>query len=106
MNNQIVSNILIRPDAYLIVEAVKSALDKEEESRSNFLDEISEEDRSEFINGEIVKPSPECLRDNRVSALLLRLIGICDEAAARRYRVWQAYDKAYSQCLSPGYLFL
>jgi Uma2 family endonuclease len=77
MNSSIISRILESPDAYLIVDAAERALEKERELRLKFLDEITDDDRVEFINGEIIKHAPECLKHNRVNGLVLRLLGLC-----------------------------
>ena len=76
MSSRIYSKILDRPDAYLIVDAVKTALDREKEIRLKFYDDITEEDKAEFINGEIIMHSPVMMRHNHVMGLLLRLLSI------------------------------
>ncbi|NIJ50974.1 Uma2 family endonuclease [Dyadobacter arcticus] len=60
----------------MIIEAVKAALDKEKETRLKFYDNITEEDKAEFINGEVIMHSPVMMRHNHVTGLLLRLLGI------------------------------
>ncbi len=76
MGRRIFSKILDRPDAYLIVQAVQAALDKEKEIRSKFYDDITEDDKAEFINGEVVMHSPVMLRHNLATGLLLNLLNI------------------------------
>ncbi|WP_310587721.1 Uma2 family endonuclease [Dyadobacter fanqingshengii] len=74
MSSRILSEILDRPDAYLIVEAVKAALDKEKEIRQKFYNDITEDDKAEFINGEMVMHSPVMMRHNQVGGLLFTLL--------------------------------
>ncbi|MCF2519871.1 Uma2 family endonuclease [Dyadobacter sp. CY351] len=76
MRSTIISEILDRPDAYLIIEEIKSALDREKENRLKFYDAIAENDNVEFINGEIVVQSNVTMRHNQVTGLLLCLLNI------------------------------
>jgi Uma2 family endonuclease len=76
MRSTIISEILDQPDAYLIIEEVKSALDREKENRLKFYEEIAENDNVEFINGEIVVQPPVTMRHNQVTGVLLCLLNI------------------------------
>lgn len=76
MSNRIVSEIMNVPDAYLILDAVQKALDEERERRLKFYNNITEQEKVEFINGEVVTHSPVKKRHNSVSGLLFRLLSI------------------------------
>ena len=76
MSSRILSKILDRPDAYLIIDAVKAALDKESEIRRKFYNDITEQDKAEFINGEVIMHSPVMMRHNHVTGLLLNLLNV------------------------------
>lgn len=54
MSSRIFSEIMNQPDAYLIIDEVKKALDKERERRLKFYNDITEQEKVEFINGEII----------------------------------------------------
>ena len=52
MSNRIVSEIMNVPDAYLVLDAVQKALDEERKRRLKFYNDITEQEKVEFINGE------------------------------------------------------
>lgn len=61
MSNRIVSEIMNVPDAYLVLNAVQKALDQERERRLKFyndINDITEQEKVEFINGKIITHSP------------------------------------------------
>lgn len=75
MSNHIISKILDRPDAYLIIEAVKAKLSEEEAIRKKLHEEITEDDNIEFINGKVVAQLPVTMRHNQITGSLLCLLG-------------------------------
>ena len=56
--NNLVDEILDHPDAEKMMEAVKSALEKEKKARQDFRNWLTDDVKAEFINGEIVMHSP------------------------------------------------
>jgi Uma2 family endonuclease len=76
MGKRIVSDILNEPDAYFVVQAVNEVLNKERERRLQFYNDITEEEKIEFINGEIVVHSPVKMNHNRATLLLAQLMNI------------------------------
>lgn len=76
MSNRILSDILNEPDAYFLLQEANAVLNKERERRLQFYNDISEEEKIEFINGEIIVHSPVTKRHNVASGLLYRLLSI------------------------------
>jgi Uma2 family endonuclease len=76
MSNRIVSEIMNVPDAYLVLDAVQKALDEEKVRRLKFYNDITEQEKTEFINGKIVVHSPVKMRHNKASLLLAQLMNI------------------------------
>jgi Uma2 family endonuclease len=76
MGSRIFSEIMSQPDAYLIVEEVKKALDKERERRLKFYNDITEQEKAEFINGEIIMHSPAKKRHSNATGLLYTLLSV------------------------------
>ena len=58
IENNLINSILGLPNAPLILEKVNAALDVEREKRIAFYNEITEQVKAEFINGEIIIHSP------------------------------------------------
>lgn len=58
MHHAIVDQILEYPDAYLIVQQIQAALHEERQKREAFYNDITDEFKYEFINGEIILHSP------------------------------------------------
>ncbi|MFN8353953.1 MAG: Uma2 family endonuclease [Spirosomataceae bacterium] len=76
MSNRLVAEILEEPDAFFLIEAAQMALEKEKANRLAFYNTITEQEKAEFINGEVVVHSPVMKRHNRASLLLARLMSI------------------------------
>jgi len=76
MSNRILSQLLSEPDAYFLLQEAHAILNKEREKRINFYNEITEQEKVEFINGEIVIHSPVKKRHNQASLLLAQLLNI------------------------------
>ncbi len=67
-------SILEMPDAFLLVDKVKSRLADEQKQRRHFYKVVEENNKMEFINGEIVFHSPIKLQHNRATKLLCKLL--------------------------------
>jgi Uma2 family endonuclease len=76
MSNRILSEILNEPDAYFLLQEVNAVLNQERERRLKFYNDITEQEKIEFINGEIVVHSPVKTKHNKASLLLAQLINI------------------------------
>lgn len=76
MSNRIVSEIMNVPDAYLVLEAVQKALDEERKRRLKFYNDITEQEKTEFINGEIVTHSPATYKHGKISGLLYTALSL------------------------------
>lgn len=76
MSNRIVSEIMNVPDAYLVLDAVQKALDEERKRRLKFYNDITGEQKVEFINGEIIVHSPAQKQHGRIFFRLGHLLDI------------------------------
>ena len=76
MSNRLISEILNEPDAYFLIQAIGVALENEKQRRIAFYNDITEQEKAEFINGEIIVHSPVMKRHNTASLLLARLMSI------------------------------
>lgn len=83
MGKRMISDILEQPDAYLVVKEVSEILDSERKKRINFYNEITEQEKVEFINGEIIVHSPVKMQHNEVSLFLAQLFNVY----ARKYKL-------------------
>lgn len=72
--NTIVRQVLMQPEAYLLVSQIQRALHDEHTKRQHFYEIIDENTKMEFINGEIVYHSPVMMRHNLVTKRVLHLI--------------------------------
>lgn len=70
----VIDELLQEPALPLILQRLQAFLAQEQERRQYFYDVVTEEQKAEFINGEIVVHSPVKLRHNRTSSLLHRLL--------------------------------
>jgi len=73
---EIVDQIMAHSDALRIVEDANNRLKAEQEERIAFYDAINEDDKAEFINGEIVFHSPVMKLHNDATKLLVRVLDI------------------------------
>lgn len=62
------------PNAFLLVDKVKSRLADEQKRRRHFYEIVEENKKMEFINGEIVFHSPVKLQHNRATGLIYKLL--------------------------------
>ncbi len=76
IGKQLVDKILALPNAPALVTEVSAILQAEKKRRVTFYNEISEFEKAEFINGEIVIHSPVKKSHNDVTTLLSRLLTI------------------------------
>ena len=76
MSNRLISEILKEPDAYLIIQEIENILEDEKARRITFYNDITEQEKVEFINGEIIVHSPVMKRHNTASLLLAQLMNI------------------------------
>lgn len=74
MSTNIAAQILDMPNAPLVIREVQKALDAEKALRQHFYDIVTEDEKAEFINGEIVVHSPVKKRHNSASGLLYQLL--------------------------------
>lgn len=73
---QIVEQLLRSPKLELYWEQINSIRAEEQAERRRFLDRITEDDKAEFINGEVVIHSPVKLEHERCVLRLVRLAGL------------------------------
>jgi Uma2 family endonuclease len=71
-----VENILKSPHAYQIIQEVQAILHQEEAKRRQFYNDITEEIKAEFINGEIIVHSPVKKRHNEATGMLYLLMKV------------------------------
>lgn len=76
MSNRIVSEIMNVPDAYLVLDAVRTALDEERKRRLKFYNDINEQEKVEFINGEIISHSPAKFKHIQIGGRLYTALSI------------------------------
>ncbi len=76
MSNPLIAELLKEPHAYLIIQEIQKILDHEKARRIAFYNDITEQEKVEFINGEIIVQSPVMKRHNSVTVLLSRLMSI------------------------------
>lgn len=68
------NQILEMPNAAILAERLKSALEEEQQKRRHFYEIIEEDKKMEFINGEIIFQSPAKLRHTIAIKLLLKIL--------------------------------
>ena len=73
--NAALAEILESPELPDIHAAIGQRLADERARRERFYEEITPEDKAEFINGEVIMHSPAQVRHNRASRRLVRLLG-------------------------------
>jgi Uma2 family endonuclease len=72
--DQLVEQILHSPRMPLYVEQLNEAQRKEQIDRAKFIDEVREDQKAEFINGEPIVHSPVRYEHNRSRRMLMRLV--------------------------------
>jgi Uma2 family endonuclease len=73
-DKNLVNTILEQPGAMLIIQQVQARLEEEQKRRHEFYEMIGEDDKAEFINGEVVFHSPVVKEHNDATKLLFKLI--------------------------------
>ncbi len=73
-SRNLVDETMEHSDAVLIVQQVQDMLRSEQERREEFYEIIGEDDKAEFVNGEIIYHSPVMKRHNDASGLLYTLM--------------------------------
>ncbi len=73
---ELVDEILSLPYAIQVIEAVHERLDAEQVLRQKFYDEVSESDKAEFIQGQVILHPPVKKVHNEVSIALLQLLNV------------------------------
>ena len=76
MTNPLISELLQQPHAHLIIQKIQNVLDNERVRRIAFYNDITEQQKVEFINGEIIVHSPVMKRHNSATVLLSRMMSI------------------------------
>lgn len=71
----VIEQLLQEPHLPSILSRLQELLAAEQARRQYFYDVVTEEQKAEFINGEIIVHSPVKLRHNSASLLLYRLLG-------------------------------
>ena len=72
--SQLLEKILDQPDAPQLAEQLQNVLQEEKKRRVAFYNEITEQQKAEFINGEVVIHSPMKRPHNEISINLVKLL--------------------------------
>lgn len=74
MNQSLLEQVLQIPDAFLFVEKLNASLQLEQAKRKSFYEQVDENSKMEFINGEIILNSPVMKRHNTATGNLYLLL--------------------------------
>lgn len=74
-DEKLIFKVLDSPNAPNLMNRIKTALDDEKKRRLSFYNEITEQEKAEFINGEVVIHSPVKKAHNQVNGNLYKIIG-------------------------------
>ncbi len=72
--SQLLEKILKQPDAPQLAEQLQNVLQEEKKRRVAFYNEINEQQKAEFINGEVIIHSPVKRPHNEISVNLVKLL--------------------------------
>ena len=75
IGKDIVAQVLAQPNAQSLVKEITNILEAEKKRREQFYNEITDAEKVEFINGEIVIHSPVMKEHNDANCLLVNLMG-------------------------------
>lgn len=75
INQQLLEQLIASPKLPQYAQQLQAVLAREALKRQDFYNQISENDKAEFINGEIILHSPVRLRHNAAGRRLLLLLG-------------------------------
>jgi Uma2 family endonuclease len=73
--SEIQKGVMAMPHAFVVLQRLQDALEKEKELRKHFYEIIEENRKMEFINGEIYFHSPVKLKHNEATLRIARLLG-------------------------------
>jgi len=76
---QLVDNIMELPNAAIILNEVSIKLEEERKKRAKFYNDITEQEKAEFINGEIIIHSPVKMEHNDATGSLYKLISVFND---------------------------
>lgn len=76
MHTTLVADLLKTPHAFLLIQEAQVILNQEQKRREAFYNEITEQEKVEFINGEIIVHSPVKKKHNEASSLLNHLLDL------------------------------
>ena len=73
-HKKLINNILSLPSAPILLEEINAKLKEEQTKREQFYNDITENEKAEFINGEIIIHSPVKKEHNDVTGSLYQLL--------------------------------
>ncbi|MFN8357757.1 MAG: Uma2 family endonuclease [Spirosomataceae bacterium] len=76
MQSDLVDKLLQTPNAFLLIQQAQAILNQEQQQRESFYNDITEQEKVEFINGEIIVHSPVKKKLNEASSLLNHLMDL------------------------------
>ncbi len=74
IDKNLIARILDSPRAPILLEEIQSKLEEEKKRRANFYNDITEQEKAEFINGEIIIHSPVKKFHNEISGNLYKIL--------------------------------
>jgi len=99
-NNHLISEILKSPNAPVLINRVKTILDNESERRTEFYNSITEQEKAEFINGEIIIHSPVKKEHNEFTG---NLFSIFKTYVIENVLGFVGFEKILIQCTRNDY---
>ncbi len=100
IHKNIVKNILQSPNPRAIVQEVNEILEAEHQRRLQFYNDIDDDVKAEFINGEVVIHSPVKLEHNDASGHLYRILS----SYVLKFRLgYVGYEKVMMECSRNSY---
>ncbi len=75
LDEKLIEAILKSPSATVWIDRIQSILEAEKEKRLAFYNQVTEQEKAEFINGEIIVHSPVKKEHNEISINLVKIIG-------------------------------
>jgi len=75
LGKDIVAQVLAQPNAQTLVKEINNILEAEKKRRKKFYSDITDAEKVEFINGEIITHSPVMKEHNDANCLLVNLMG-------------------------------
>lgn len=76
MSNSVLEPLLSSPELFEHFEALNRAIVIEQQRRRKFYEEITEDKKWEFINGEVIMHSPATNQHNRITGRLFTLLSV------------------------------